>query len=82
MDTHITMFLLDKFEEGGHVRPPKMVDGLQACKHAATLQPLEVIFTNILEENNKSIIFGFQSLSFDKQHSKITRKYRVGNLKV
>lgn len=26
--THITVLLLDKFEERGHVRPAKMVDGL------------------------------------------------------
>ena len=37
LDTYITVLLLDKFEERGHVRPAKMVDGLQPREHTATL---------------------------------------------
>ena len=36
-DTYITVLLLDKFEERWHVRPAKMVDGLQPGEHTATL---------------------------------------------
>ena len=44
---HITVLLLDKLEEAGHVRSAKVVDGLEAGEHAAPAQPLEVILTDV-----------------------------------
>ena len=34
-NTHVAVLLLDKFKEGGHVRPAEVVDGLQPREHAA-----------------------------------------------
>ncbi len=44
---HITVLLLDKLEEAGHVRSAKVVDGLEAGEHAASAQSLEVILTDV-----------------------------------
>ncbi len=43
------MLLLDELEEGGHVRPAEVVDGLQTGKHAAAVQALEVVLANVLK---------------------------------
>jgi hypothetical protein len=54
MVSYIAVLLLDKLEEGGHVRPAEVVDGLQAGEHTPAVQPLEVILTNVLK--NKQIL--------------------------
>ena len=43
------MLLLHKLEEGGHVWPTEMVDGLQTGEHAALGQALEVVLANVLK---------------------------------
>jgi hypothetical protein len=43
------VLLLDELEEGGHVRPAEVVDGLQTGEHAAAVQALEVVLANVLK---------------------------------
>jgi hypothetical protein len=43
------VLLLDELEEGGHVRPAEVVDGLQTGEHAAAVQALEVVLTDVLK---------------------------------
>jgi hypothetical protein len=55
------VLLLDELEEGGHVRPAEVVDGLQTGEHAAAVQALEVVLANVLKtketwHNNVSTI--------------------------
>lgn len=50
-EAHVAVLFLHKFEERGHIRPSEVVDSLQSGEHASTLEPLEVIFANILEES-------------------------------
>jgi len=47
--TYIAVLLLDELEEGGHVRPAEVVDGLQTGEHAAAVQALEVVLANVLK---------------------------------
>ena len=42
------MLFLDEFEEGGHVRPTEMVDGLEPGEHATTRQALKMVLANVL----------------------------------
>ena len=50
--TYVAVFLLHEFEERWHVRPSKVVDGLEAGEHAALGQPLEVVLAYVLEREN------------------------------
>ena len=43
------MFLLDELEEGGHVGPAEVVDGLQTSEHGAVRETLEVVLADVLE---------------------------------
>ena len=52
------MFLLDKLEEGWHVRPSKVVDRLQAGEHTPLGQPLEVVLANVLERKENNFSWG------------------------
>ena len=47
---HVAVLFLNKFQEGRHVWPPKVVDGFQASEHTPALQSLEVILADILKE--------------------------------
>ena len=44
---HVAVLLLDKLEEGGHVRPTKVVDGLESSEHGAMTQTLEMVLTDV-----------------------------------
>ncbi len=41
------MLFLHKLEEGGHVGPPKVVDGLEAGEHGALGEALEVVLADV-----------------------------------
>lgn len=47
--THVAMLLLNKFEEGRHVRSAEVIDCLQAREHTALRDALEVILAYVLE---------------------------------
>jgi len=44
---HVAVLLLDKLQEGGHVRPAEVVYGLEPCEHASAAQTLEVVLANV-----------------------------------
>ncbi len=58
------MFLLDKFEERGHVGPTKMVDRFQPGEHAPTLKSLKMVFANILKNKRNKSGHYFQKFLF------------------
>ncbi len=43
------MFLLDELEEGGHVRPAKVVDSPQPGEHTSAVEALKVVLYNVLK---------------------------------
>ena len=44
---HVAVLLLDELEEGGHVGPPEVVDGLEPGEHAPSRYPLEVVLADV-----------------------------------
>jgi len=44
---HVAVLLLDKLQEGGHIRTSEMVDSLQSGEHAATAETLEMVLTDV-----------------------------------
>jgi len=52
------VFLLDELEEGGHVRPAKVVDSPQPGEHTSAVEALKVVLDNVLKLKK---IFGGKS---------------------